>query len=75
MVSHYLAIILKAAPLGRRKCGVYAIMPPMLAPKKILRFRRYHGYDYSRGAVLFITYGHLRRQPVFGHVAGSKVAY
>ena len=47
----------------------------MLAPKKILRFRRYHGYDYSRGAVLFITFGLLRRQPVFGHVAGSKVAY
>ena len=47
----------------------------MLAPKKIARFRRFHGYDYSRGAVLFITFGLAKRLPVFGQVAGNKVNY
>ena len=47
----------------------------MPVDKKIQRFRRYHGYDYSRGAVLFITFGLLRRQPVFGHVVDDKVIY
>ena len=31
-------------------------------------FRRFHGYDYSRGAVLFITFGVARRLPVFGSI-------
>ena len=45
----------------------------MQAPKKIIRFRRFHGYDYSRGAVMFITFGLVRRRPVFGHVQDGKM--
>ncbi len=45
----------------------------MQAPKKIICFRRFHGYDYSRGAVMFITFGLVRRQPVFGHVQDGKM--
>ena len=37
--------------------------------------RRYKGYDYSRGAVFFITIGVVGRPPVFGTVAGNKVCY
>ena len=47
----------------------------MPANGKILHFRRFHGYDYSRGAVMFITFGLARRRPVFGQVSGSKVIY
>jgi REP element-mobilizing transposase RayT len=47
----------------------------MLAATKIIRFRRFHGYDYSRGAVMFITFGISSRRHVFGEVNGSKVAY
>ena len=47
----------------------------MQAPKKILRYRRFHGYDYSRGAVLFITFGLERRRPVFGHVLEGKLIH
>ena len=37
--------------------------------------RRYHGYDYSRGAVFFISFGLAGRPHVFGEVSGGKVAY
>ena len=47
----------------------------MQATKKITRFRRFHGYDYSRGAVLFITFGLERRRPVFGHVDDGKMIH
>ena len=48
--------------------------------KPIVHYRRYHGYDYSRGAVLFITFGLAARRPVFGAVArcgdgGARVDY
>lgn len=36
--------------------------------------RRYKGYDYSRGASLFITFGVSPRRAVFGRVAGDAVA-
>ncbi|MCQ2183774.1 MAG: transposase, partial [Bacteroidales bacterium] len=42
---------------------------------EIKRFRRFHGYDYSRGAVLFITFGLKKRLPVFGRAEGDKVVY
>jgi len=37
--------------------------------------RRFKGYDYSRGAVFFITFGITPRQPLFGRVSGDKVIY
>ena len=42
---------------------------------QIKRFHRFHGYDYSRGAVLFITFGLKKRLPVFGRAEGDKVVY
>ena len=35
--------------------------------------RRFKGYDYSRGAVFFLTFGLSPREPLFGSVAGGKV--
>ena len=35
---------------------------------KITHFRRYHGYDYSRGAVEFVTFHLERRIPTFGTI-------
>ncbi len=40
----------------------------------IRHYRRFHGYDYSRGASLFITFAVRGRWPVFGWVEGCKVA-
>ncbi len=37
--------------------------------------RRYKGYDYSRGAVFFITFGISPRRPMFGTVSGDMVIY
>lgn len=31
-------------------------------------FRRFKGYDYSRGAALLVTFGVMGRPPVFGRV-------
>lgn len=48
----------------------------MIAPKReIKRFRRYRGYDYSRGAVVFASFHLEPRQPLFGRVDGGKVVY
>lgn len=35
--------------------------------------RRFHGYDYNRGASLFITFAVKGRRPVFGRVVGDRV--
>ncbi len=46
----------------------------MKAPKKpILHYRRFHGYDYSRGASIFVTFAEKGRLPLFGRVEGDKV--
>ncbi len=37
--------------------------------------RRYKDYDYSRGAVFFISFGVAGRPPVFGRVSSDKVIY
>lgn len=42
--------------------------------REIRRYQRYHGYDYSRGAVLFVTIVTDPRRPLFGRVVGDKVA-
>jgi len=39
----------------------------------ITYYRRYHGYDYSRGASLFITIATEPRQSLFGHVKDAAV--
>ena len=39
----------------------------------ITYYRRYHGYDYSRGASLFITITTEPRQPLFGRVKSAAV--
>lgn len=37
--------------------------------------RRFKGYDYSRGAVFFITFGLAPRRPLFGTVSGDRVLH
>ena len=43
------------------------------ADADIKRYRRFHGYDYSRGASLFVTITLARRFPAFGRVDGNRV--
>ena len=40
---------------------------------QIKRYRRFHGYDYSRGASIFVTFAVKGRLPLFGRVEGDKV--
>ena len=39
----------------------------------IMRYRRFNGWDYSRGASLFITIVTEARQGVFGHVVEGGI--
>lgn len=41
--------------------------------KEIHRFRRFHGYDYSRGAALFITIVTHPRRRLFGEIVNAKL--
>ena len=41
--------------------------------KEIKRYRRFQGWDYSRGASLFITILTSPRRPIFGQVAGGEM--
>ena len=43
--------------------------------RPINRYRRFLGYDYSRGASLFITIALDRRFHAFGSVVGDHVAH
>ena len=46
----------------------------MTPPKKtIKRYRRFQGWDYSRGASLFITISISPRRPIFGQVVGGEM--
>ena len=49
--------------------------PENKALKALRSYHRFHGYDYSRGASLFITFAIKGRQPIFGKVQGARVAY
>ena len=40
----------------------------------ITRYRRFHDYDYSRGAAMFLTFALEPRRPLLGQVEGSEVA-
>ena len=41
--------------------------------KEIKRYRRFLGWDYSRGASLFITISTSPRRPIFGQVVGGEM--
>ena len=41
--------------------------------EEIRYYRRFHGYDYSRGAALFITMATAPRRALFGRVADAVV--
>ena len=43
------------------------------APSRVKYFRRFHGYDYSRGASLFITISTEPRLALFGRVKNAAV--
>ena len=46
----------------------------MILPKKALKnYRRYRGYDYSRGATLCITISTEPRQAIFGRVFDDRI--
>ena len=46
----------------------------MILPKKALKnYRRYRGYDYSRGATFFITISTEPRQAIFGRVFDDRI--
>lgn len=46
----------------------------MTVPKAIGRYRRFKGWDYTKGASLFITIATEPRRPLFGEIMGGKVA-
>ena len=45
----------------------------MKEKKAIRRYRRFYGYDYSRGAALFITIVTNPRRRLFGKIVGAKL--
>ena len=45
----------------------------MTAPKAIKRYRRFKGWDYTKGASLFITIATEPRRPLFGEIKGGRV--
>ncbi len=45
----------------------------MTAPKAIKRYRRFKGWDYTKGASLFITIATEPRRPLFGEIKGDRV--
>ena len=44
-------------------------MPQRPEAARIKRYRRFHGYDYSRGASIFVTFALKERLPL---LAGSR---
>ena len=45
----------------------------MKAPKAIKRYRRFKGWDDTKGASLFITIATEPRRPLFGEIKGGRV--
>ena len=45
----------------------------MIEKREIRRYRRFHGYDYSRGAAMFITIVVEPRLPLFGAIRDAKL--
>ena len=46
-----------------------------MGEKEITYYRRYHGYDYSKGASLFITMATEPRRALFGRVENAAVVH
>lgn len=44
-----------------------------LPRNQLAGYRRYHGYDYSRGATLFVTVATSPRQAIFGRVVEDRI--
>ena len=42
---------------------------------EIKHFHRFHGYDYSRGAAMMLSFHLEPRVPVFGRVNGNRMEY
>ena len=47
--------------------------PAALAGSSAGHFRRYHGYDYNRGASLFLTFNVEPKTDIFGHVEAPGI--
>ena len=43
--------------------------------EEIKHFHRFHGYDYSRGAAMMLSFHLEPRAPVFGRVNGNRMEY
>ena len=43
--------------------------------EEIKHFHRFHGYDYSRGAAMMLSFHLEPRVPVFGRVNGDRMEY
>lgn len=54
---------------------VSAIIPPAMSFPLHRAHRRFKGYDYSRGAAFFVTFGLAPRRPLFGTVSGDRVLH
>ena len=71
--------------MARLSPSVAAVRPGLHRPRldgclavrgaEIRRYRRFKGYDYSRGAVVFVTFAVAGRKRIFGKVEGDKVVY
>ena len=53
----------------RLKAARFMTQRPEIA--QIKHYRRFHGYDYSRGASIFVTFAVKGRLPLFGRVEGG----
>ena len=70
--------------MGHREAGCRALVLPRDASSRGLcytssmdrsHYRRFHGYDYSRGVSLFITISTEPRLPLFGRVVSAKLIH
>ena len=64
---------LKAARFMTQQPEAARFMTQRPEAARIKRYRRFHGYDYSRGASIFVTFAVKGRLPLFGRVEGDKV--
>ena len=64
-LHHPNALVLPQGRAGQR--------PAPLADPAVGHFRRFHGYDYSRGASLFLTFNVEPKEDILGHVEAPGV--
>ncbi len=63
----------RAMPYGDRILTRRLCPTPTEMSETICHYRRFHGYDYKRGASLFITIATAPRKPLFGRVENAAV--